>query len=100
MPDYRDLARIVQRLVTDPAGWRVDELCAELELPEGTYREYRRLLQEEFSPREGDPSLIQEVTEGGARTLRLVVPGSQPPPGDPTSDGAGSEAPSPRRCWP
>lgn len=76
-----NLATIVLRLAQHPRGWRVDDLCAELEIKPRTYRKYRQVLQEQFRPffREG-VSLVQEVSEPGGRYLRLVEP-LPPPPG-------------------
>lgn len=71
-PIALNLATLVHRLTTNPRGWEVRALCEELEIADRTYRKYRQLLQEEFFPfiRRGR-SLVQEVSEGEARYLRL-----------------------------
>lgn len=69
-----NLARVVQRLLLDPRGWRVDRLMAELEIQPRTYRKYRSLLQD-HSDLLIDPSgrwRVIEVREQEARYLRLV----------------------------
>ena len=69
-----NLARIVQRLLTSPFGWAVDELRAELGISERTYRKYRRNLQLLFDPwfHEGE-TLLEEARHPGSdrRYLRL-----------------------------
>lgn len=73
-PISLNLAHIVHRLLTNPRGWRVDDLRRELGIAERTYRKYRRILREEFGPfqgRDGSP-VIDEVEDGETRYLRLV----------------------------
>jgi predicted DNA-binding transcriptional regulator YafY len=69
-----NLARVVQRLLLDPRGWRVDRLMSELSIQPRTYRKYRSLLQDH-----GDLLIdpagrwrVVEVREQEARYLRLV----------------------------
>lgn len=78
-----NLAMIVLRLVQNPRGWRVDDLCAELEIAPRTYRKYRRTLQDQFRPFfQNGTSRVQEVLEPGGRYLRLVAAeGGEPMPG-------------------
>jgi hypothetical protein len=73
-PINLNLARIVVRLLTNQKGWRVDSLQSALEIRPRTYRKYRKLLTEEFEPfvREDGTPIIEEVTEGEAKYLRLV----------------------------
>jgi hypothetical protein len=73
-PISLNLAYIVHRLLTNPRGWRVDDLRRELGIAERTYRKYRRILREEFTPfvgRDGKP-VVEEVEDGDVRYLRLV----------------------------
>ena len=74
MPEHPlglNLARIVERLTTDPRGWRVDELRQELRIADRTYRKYKRLLTQ-FSPWASQGrSRLEEVEEEGQRWLRL-----------------------------
>lgn len=68
-----NLARIVFRLLTDPRGWRVDDLKATLGIADRTYRKYKALLARHFDPlwdRDGATLLVEE-REGDARWLRL-----------------------------
>ncbi len=69
-----NLARIVFRLLTNKKGWRIDLLQQELSIAPRTYRKYRKILTEEFTPflREDGTSMVEEVKEGEARYLRLV----------------------------
>lgn len=62
----------MHRLLTNPRGWEVADLCEELEIADRTYRKYRQVLQDEFFPwiRRGR-SQVEEVQEGSARYLRL-----------------------------
>ncbi|MCA8921618.1 MAG: WYL domain-containing protein [Planctomycetes bacterium] len=81
MPIALNLATIVHRLLTHSRGWRVADLCAELEIADRTYRKYRQLLQEQFFPLiDGGVSQVQEVLDGETRYLRLVRPEQQRPP--------------------
>ena len=69
-----NLARVVQRLLLDPRGWRVDRLVSELNIKPRTYRKYRSLLQD-HADLLIDPSgrwRVVEVREGEARYLRLA----------------------------
>lgn len=79
-PANLNLAQIVHRLLMDPRGWRVDRLREELSIAPRTYRKYRRLLQEEFSPLCGsdDGCGVVEVKEDGHRYLRLGSKGAPP----------------------
>jgi predicted DNA-binding transcriptional regulator YafY len=72
-PIALNLATIVHRLLTNPRGWEVQDLCEELEIADRTYRKYRQLLQEEFFPliRRGK-SQVEEIQEGSTRYLRIV----------------------------
>jgi hypothetical protein len=73
-PISLNLAYIVHRLLTNPRGWRVDDLRRELGIAERTYRKYRRILREEFTPfvgRDGQP-IVDEVEDGDTRYLRIV----------------------------
>lgn len=73
-PISLNLAYIVHRLLTNPRGWRVDDLRRELGIAERTYRKYRRILREEFTPflgRDGQP-VVDEVEDGDTRYLRIV----------------------------
>lgn len=73
-----NLARIVHRLMTSPRGWDVERLKAELVISDRTYRKYRKILQDQFSPlrdRKGR-TLIREVRDGESRFLRLVIGGA------------------------
>ncbi|HOI10535.1 MAG TPA: hypothetical protein PK313_08690, partial [Myxococcota bacterium] len=68
-----NLARIAFRLLTDPRGWRVDDLKATLGIADRTYRKYKALLARHFDPlwdRDGGTLLVEE-REGDARWLRL-----------------------------
>jgi hypothetical protein len=69
-----NLALIVERVLTHPRGWEVEDLKNELGIADRTYRKYRQLLTEHFQPfqsRNG-VSLLQEVEVGSTRYLRLV----------------------------
>lgn len=73
-PFALNLARIVHRLMTNPRGWQIDRIKAELGIADRTYRKYRRTIQEQFAPlrdRRGR-SLVREVRDGDAAFLRLV----------------------------
>lgn len=73
-PISLNLARIVHRLLTDPAGWRVDLLCEDLGIAERTYRKYRRLLTQDFDPlkhSDGHP-MVRQVRDEDGVYLRLV----------------------------
>ena len=78
-PIALNLATIVHRLMSNPRGWEVQDLCDELEIADRTYRKYRQLLQEEFFPliRRGK-GLVQEVQEGSTRYLRIVESTPEP----------------------
>ena len=81
MPDQPlalNLARIVERLCTDPRGWRVTELRQELGIADRTYRKYKRLLQA-FRPwvRDG-VSRLEEVDELDGRWLRVRLDAAGP----------------------
>lgn len=66
-----NLARIVERLSTDPRGWAVVEIQRELKIADRTYRKYKRLLLD-FTPWKQDGrSRLEEVEEDGQRWLRL-----------------------------
>lgn len=67
-----NLARILLRLLTDPRGWRVDDLQASLGIKDRTYRKYRALLQGHFDYLvDSKGSLVVEAREGDAKYLRL-----------------------------
>jgi hypothetical protein len=67
-----NLARLLLRLLTDPRGWRVDDLQATLGIRDRTYRKYRALLQDHFDFLcDARGSLVAEAREGDARYLRL-----------------------------
>lgn len=67
-----NLARILLRLLTDPRGWRVDDLMETLGIADRTYRKYRSLLQQHFDYLvDAKGSLVVEAREGEARYLRL-----------------------------
>ncbi|TVQ96097.1 MAG: WYL domain-containing protein [Deltaproteobacteria bacterium] len=73
-----NLARIVHRLLTDPLGWRVDTLKAELGIADRTYRKYRQLLQEFPAFRRADgATMVEQVDDGHAVWLRLLTPSTQ-----------------------
>ena len=74
-----NLARIVYRLMYSDRGWKVDDLMSALGIKERTYRKYRLRLQTEFEALRGDDgkSLVQEVSDGEARYLRVVEVGSK-----------------------
>ena len=79
-PIALNLARVVQRLLIDPRGWRVDRLMSELGIQPRTYRKYRALLQD-HGDLVVDPSgrwRVHEVEEGNARYLRLAIEGDAP----------------------
>ena len=68
-----NLARIVFRLLTDPRGWRVDDLKASLGIADRTYRKYKAVLALRFDhlwDADGTTLLVEE-REGDARYLRL-----------------------------
>ena len=68
-----NLAVIVNRLLVNPRGWRVDLLMSELEIADRTYRKYRALLQDRLGAlgAPGGQWQVVEVREGEARYLRL-----------------------------
>ena len=68
-----NLAIIVHRVLTHRRGWRVDLLMDELKIKQRTYRKYRKLLCEEFTPFLDDKGqrLIVEERDGDYRWLRL-----------------------------
>ncbi len=67
-----NLAKILLKLITEPRGWRVDELQSQLGIKDRTYRKYRALLQEHFDYLvDSKGSLVVEAREGEARYLRL-----------------------------
>ena len=72
-PIALNLARVVHRLLTDPRGWRVDRLKADLDIADRTYRKYRGLLRDHLEPLMSPDGRwqIDEVTDGEARYLRL-----------------------------
>jgi len=75
-PVSLNLARILHRLLTDPRGWRVDDLRAQLGIADRTYRKYRAVLQQHFDflfDRDGRSQVI-EVRDGDSRWLRLREP--------------------------
>jgi len=71
-PKAVNLAKIVFRLLTDPRGWRVEDLLAELRIGRRTLRGYRRALGrlEYFRDEEG-ASLVEQVGRGEMACLRL-----------------------------
>ncbi|MEE2788009.1 MAG: WYL domain-containing protein [Myxococcota bacterium] len=71
-----NLAQIVHRLMTNPRGWRIDEMLRDLNIKPRTYRKYRGLLQDHFEhlfDRTGR-SRITEVKDGDSKYLRLKRP--------------------------
>lgn len=75
-----NLARIVERLTTDPRGWRVDELRAELGIADRTYRKYKALLIAQFPPwRQEGRTRLEEVEEADGRWLRVRPSGEEDP---------------------
>jgi len=74
-PIALNLAKILFRLMTNPRGWRVDALKAELGIKGRTYRKYRSLLRDHFEhlidASTGTRSLITQVRDGEAQYLRL-----------------------------
>lgn len=67
-----NLALIVFRLMTNPRGWRRDDLLRELDIADRTYRKYRQNLREHFPPfQRGGVPLLEEVQDGDHRYLRL-----------------------------
>ncbi|MBM4396623.1 MAG: WYL domain-containing protein [Deltaproteobacteria bacterium] len=67
-----NLARILLKLLSNPRGWRVDELQATLGIKDRTYRKYRALLQNHFDYLvDSQGSLVVEAREGDAKFLRL-----------------------------
>ena len=70
-----NLAQVIYRLMTNPRGWRVDEMMRDLGIKPRTYRKYRGLLQDHFAhlfDRSGN-SQILEVKDGQSKYLRLRV---------------------------
>lgn len=69
----KNIGLIVHRLLTNPRGWPVDDLIAQLNIAERTYRDYRRQLQEDFEPFFGQDgqSRVEEVMVGDRRVLML-----------------------------
>ena len=66
-----NLARIVERLTTDPRGWEVEDLRRELGIADRTYRKYKRLLSG-FAPwNHQGRTRLEEVEDDGRRWLRL-----------------------------
>ena len=82
MPAHRfslNLARIVERLTTDPRGWRVDDLREELRIKPRTYRKYRSALAT-FAPwLQGGTTRLEEVDEADGRWLRVRPAGDEDP---------------------
>lgn len=74
MNDNLNYARIVYRLLTNPRGWRIDDLRDHLNITERTYRKYRLRLQDHFEPlmRRDGSSMVQEVTDGSSKYLRIL----------------------------
>ena len=70
-----NLAQVLYRLMTDPRGWRVDQLQSALEIRPRTYRKYRALLQDHFEHLfdHSGHTRVMEVRDGEARYLRLQV---------------------------
>jgi len=73
-PINLNLARIVHRVLTQPRGWKIDELQQELGIAQRTYRKYREVLTEQFEPfrRPSGGSVLREVKDDGGRWLRLA----------------------------
>ncbi|MFT4703904.1 MAG: hypothetical protein ACI81R_001599 [Bradymonadia bacterium] len=69
-----NVARVVHRLLTDPRGWRVDELCSELGWCSRTFRKHKKRLIEDFEPFAGPNALLrpQIVRQDGHKYFRLV----------------------------
>ena len=70
-----NLAQIVHRLMTNPRGWRIDEMMRDLGIQPRTYRKYRGLLQDHFAhlfDRTGR-SRIVEIKDGDSKYLRLKL---------------------------
>jgi proteasome accessory factor B len=68
-----NLSRIIFRLLTNPQGWRVDELKRTLGIADRTYRKYKSVLALHFDhlwDAEGKTLLVEE-RNGDARYLRL-----------------------------
>lgn len=77
MPDQPlalNLVRILNRLVANPRGWRVDLLKSELGIADRTYRKYRGLLRDELGHVSGPGGRwkVVEVQDGQATYLRLL----------------------------
>ena len=73
-PISANLTRIVYRVTTSARGWRVDQLCDELEIAPRTYRKYRKILQTEIPEllaADGSPRIVQ-VEDGAYRYLRFA----------------------------
>ncbi|NOZ01150.1 MAG: WYL domain-containing protein [Deltaproteobacteria bacterium] len=70
-----NLARILFHLMTNPRGWRVDELKKELGISDRTYRKYRAVMRDHFEDlfdrASGGGSLITQVRDGDVAYLRL-----------------------------
>lgn len=68
-----NLALIVHRLLTDPDGWQVSDLCHQLDITDRTYRKYRALVRE-LPPFAGPGAsfVVDEVKVDGVRWLRLL----------------------------
>lgn len=72
-PISLNLARIVHRLMTDPRGWRLDRMEAELGVGPSARKKYIRRLRDEFVPFsgvEGSPR-VQVVRDEDGAYLRL-----------------------------
>ena len=79
LPEAFAFAKIVHRLTTDPRGWQVEKLTAELGIEERTYRKYRKALQDHFEPfqENGKSRVVDEKDEDGRRWLRLRASGAE-----------------------